>query len=119
VFEATIREVCEIARHGGQVYMDGANMNAQVGLTRPAEIGADVCHLNLHKTFCILQAGGGPGWGRSHAAPRGYVPGRPPRREPAGRRGIGGAVGLRIDPADLVCLHRDDGEPGCAAPPRS
>src|SRR4051812_44356885 len=64
VFEATIREVCDIVhRHGGQVYMDGANMNAQVGLTRPAGIGADVCHLNLHKTFCIPHGGGGPGMG--------------------------------------------------------
>src|SRR5262249_40915918 len=69
VFEATIREVCEIVhRHGGQVYMDGANMNAQVGLTRPAEIGADVCHLNLHKTFCIPHGGGRPGMGPIGAA---------------------------------------------------
>jgi glycine dehydrogenase len=64
VFEETIKEICEIIHaNGGQVYMDGANMNAQVGLCRPADIGADVCHLNLHKTFCIPHGGGGPGVG--------------------------------------------------------
>ena len=64
VFEPTIREICEIVHaDGGQVYMDGANMNAQVGLCRPADYGADVCHLNLHKTFCIPHGGGGPGMG--------------------------------------------------------
>ena len=64
VFEESIREVCEIIHsHGGQVYMDGANMNAQVGLCSPGNIGADVCHLNLHKTFCIPHGGGGPGVG--------------------------------------------------------
>ena len=64
VFETTIREICEIVHaHGGQVYMDGANMNAQIGLCRPGDIGADVCHLNLHKTFCIPHGGGGPGVG--------------------------------------------------------
>ena len=64
VFEETIREICEIIHaSGGQVYMDGANMNAQVGLTSPGFIGADVCHLNLHKTFCIPHGGGGPGVG--------------------------------------------------------
>jgi glycine dehydrogenase len=78
VFEEAVREVCEIVhRHGGQVYMDGANMNAQVGLTSPAAIGADVCHLNLHKTFAIPHGGGGPGMGpiavASHLAP--YLPG--------------------------------------------
>jgi glycine dehydrogenase len=80
VFEEGVREVCEIVHaHGGQVYMDGANMNAQVGLTRPADIGADVCHLNLHKTFCIPHGGGGPGMGpigvASHLAP--FLPGHP------------------------------------------
>jgi glycine dehydrogenase len=80
VFEEGIREVCELVhRNGGQVYMDGANMNAQVGLTRPAAIGADVCHLNLHKTFCIPHGGGGPGMGpiavAAHLAP--YLPGHP------------------------------------------
>jgi glycine dehydrogenase len=64
VFEESIIEICEVIHaHGGQVYMDGANMNAQVGLTSPANIGADVCHLNLHKTFCIPHGGGGPGMG--------------------------------------------------------
>ncbi|MCH8568167.1 MAG: aminomethyl-transferring glycine dehydrogenase [Balneolales bacterium] len=64
VFEAAIREICDLIHEfGGQVYMDGANMNAQVGLTSPAAIGADVCHLNLHKTFCIPHGGGGPGMG--------------------------------------------------------
>ncbi len=62
VFEEGIREICTIVHeHGGQVYMDGANMNAQVGLSRPGDFGADVCHLNLHKTFCIPHGGGGPG----------------------------------------------------------
>ena len=65
--------------HGGQVYMDGANMNAQVGLTSPALIGADVCHINLHKTFAIPHGGGGPGMGpicvAAHLAP--YLPGHP------------------------------------------
>ena len=64
VFEETIQEICEIVHaNGGQVYMDGANLNAQVGLCRPRDIGADVCHLNLHKTFCIPHGGGGPGMG--------------------------------------------------------
>ena len=64
VFDENIKEVCAlIHQHGGQVYMDGANMNAQVGLTSPRNIGADVCHLNLHKTFCIPHGGGGPGMG--------------------------------------------------------
>ena len=64
VFEEKIREICDIVHeHGGQVYMDGANLNALVGLSRPADLGADVCHLNLHKTFCIPHGGGGPGMG--------------------------------------------------------
>src|SRR3954465_7069581 len=64
VFEGSIREICRVVHEqGGQVYMDGANMNAQVGLCRPGDIGADVCHLNLHKTFCIPHGGGGPGMG--------------------------------------------------------
>ena len=69
VFEGAIREICELVHaHGGQVYMDGANMNAQVGLSSPGRIGADVCHLNLHKTFCIPHGGGGPGMGPIAAA---------------------------------------------------
>ncbi|WP_439487512.1 aminomethyl-transferring glycine dehydrogenase [Algoriphagus sp.] len=80
VFEVAIQEICEIIHeNGGQVYMDGANMNAQVGLTSPGRIGADVCHLNLHKTFCIPHGGGGPGMGpicvASHLAP--FLPGNP------------------------------------------
>lgn len=80
VFEAGIVEICEIIhQHGGQVYMDGANMNAQVGLTSPALIGADVCHLNLHKTFCIPHGGGGPGMGPIGVAPQlvPFLPGHP------------------------------------------
>src|SRR5260221_674511 len=78
VFEETIVEICELIHaHGGQVYMDGANMNAQVGLTSPGHIGADVCHLNLHKTFCIPHGGGGPGMGpigvAAHLVP--FLPG--------------------------------------------
>jgi glycine dehydrogenase len=80
IFEERIREICAIVHEfGGQVYMDGANMNAQVGLTSPASIGADVCHLNLHKTFAIPHGGGGPGMGpigvASHLVP--YLPGHP------------------------------------------
>jgi len=80
VFEESIQDICSIVHErGGQVYMDGANMNAQVGLTSPATIGADVCHLNLHKTFAIPHGGGGPGMGpiavASHLAP--YLPGHP------------------------------------------
>jgi glycine dehydrogenase len=80
VFEEGIREVCAIVhRSGGQVYMDGANMNAQVGLCRPGDFGADVCHLNLHKTFCIPHGGGGPGVGpigvAEHLIP--FLPGHP------------------------------------------
>ncbi|MBP2834480.1 aminomethyl-transferring glycine dehydrogenase [Dickeya parazeae] len=78
VYEETIREVCQIVhQYGGQVYLDGANMNAQVGITSPGYIGADVSHLNLHKTFCIPHGGGGPGMGpigvKAHLAP--FVPG--------------------------------------------
>ena len=80
VFEEHIREICDVVHaHGGQVYLDGANMNAQVGLSRPGDYGADVSHLNLHKTFCIPHGGGGPGMGpigvKAHLAP--YLPGHP------------------------------------------
>ncbi|MGE3107160.1 MAG: aminomethyl-transferring glycine dehydrogenase [Phycisphaerales bacterium] len=80
VFEESIKQITRIIHdHGGQVYMDGANMNAQVGLTSPGAIGADVCHLNLHKTFCIPHGGGGPGMGpigvAAHLAP--FLPGHP------------------------------------------
>ncbi|MBL8964043.1 MAG: aminomethyl-transferring glycine dehydrogenase, partial [Phycisphaerae bacterium] len=99
VFEESIKEICQVVHsRGGQVYMDGANMNAQVGLTSPGAIGADVCHLNLHKTFCIPHGGGGPGMGpigvASHLAP--FLPGHPVRSPfeatsagEAGRRAIG------------------------------
>jgi glycine dehydrogenase len=80
VFEESIREICDaVHQHGGQVYLDGANMNAQVGLCRPGDYGADVCHLNLHKTFCIPHGGGGPGMGpigvAEHLVP--FLPGHP------------------------------------------
>jgi glycine dehydrogenase len=80
VFEESIQEICAIVHAcGGQVYMDGANMNAQVGLCRPSEIGADVCHLNLHKTFCIPHGGGGPGVGPIAVASHlvAFLPGHP------------------------------------------
>ena len=80
VFEETVREVCDITHsHGGQVYIDGANMNAMVGLSRPGDLGGDVSHLNLHKTFCIPHGGGGPGMGpigvKAHLVP--HLPGHP------------------------------------------
>ena len=84
VFETTITDICQLIHsHGGQVYMDGANMNAQVGLTSPGRIGADVCHLNLHKTFCIPHGGGGPGVGpvcvAEHLVP--FLPNHPMRED--------------------------------------
>jgi glycine dehydrogenase len=84
VFETTITDICQLIHsHGGQVYMDGANMNAQVGLTSPGRIGADVCHLNLHKTFCIPHGGGGPGVGpvcvAEHLVP--FLPNHPMRAD--------------------------------------
>ncbi|HVT79272.1 MAG TPA: aminomethyl-transferring glycine dehydrogenase [Phycisphaerae bacterium] len=93
VFEESIKEICSVLhQHGGQVYMDGANMNAQVGLTSPGSIGADVCHLNLHKTFCIPHGGGGPGMGpigvAKHLVP--YLPANPVEGGVA--LGKGGAV---------------------------
>ncbi len=93
VFEEGIREVCDtIHAHGGQVYLDGANLNAQVGLCRPGDYGADVCHLNLHKTFCIPHGGGGPGMGpicvAAHLAP--FLPGHP--AAPVGGEQAFGAV---------------------------
>ncbi len=92
VFETAIREICDIVHaHGGQVYMDGANLNAQVGLTSPAAIGADVCHLNLHKTFCIPHGGGGPGVGpigvAAHLAP--HLPNHSLRNDAGPATGFG------------------------------
>ncbi len=90
VFEPEVRRICQIVHtHGGQVYLDGANMNAQVGLCRPGDFGADVCHLNLHKTFCIPHGGGGPGMGpicvARHLVP--FLPGHPVT-------GLGGAQSI-------------------------
>ncbi len=125
VFEESIADLCALVHDaGGQVYVDGANLNALVGLAKPGRFGADVSHLNLHKTFCIPHGGGGPGVGPvavgAHLAA--FLPstdtmttdvrrGRRPR--------VGGALRLRRHPADLVGVHRDDG-PGraCGAPPR-
>ena len=92
VFEAAIREICMVVHEaGGQVYMDGANLNAQVGLTSPALVGADVCHLNLHKTFCIPHGGGGPGVGpigvAAHLAP--FLPNHPLRSDAGPATGFG------------------------------
>jgi glycine dehydrogenase len=96
VFEEHIREICDIVHdHGGQVYLDGANMNAQVGLSRPGDYGADVSHLNLHKTFCIPHGGGGPGMGpigvKAHLAP--FLPSHPENCHPATDGAKGAAVG--------------------------
>src|SRR5262249_19255336 len=92
VFEEGVKEICQIVhQHGGQGYMDGANMNAQVGLSSPGFIGADVCHLNLHKTFCIPHGGGGPGMGpigvAKHLAP--FLPGHPISRAHEGFKSVG------------------------------
>ena len=112
VFEEHIREICDIVHgHGGQVYLDGANMNAQVGLSRPGDYGADVSHLNLHKTFCIPHGGGGPGMGpigvKAHL---GAVPAGPShQRQNAGGSGVGGGLRLGVDPDDFLHLHSDDG----------
>jgi len=92
VFEGAIRDICAVVHDaGGQVYMDGANMNAQVGLTSPASIGADVCHLNLHKTFCIPHGGGGPGVGPIGVAAHlvDFLPNHPLRADAGPATGIG------------------------------
>jgi glycine dehydrogenase len=113
VFEETVREICEITHeHGGQVYIDGANMNAMVGLVKPGEIGGDVSHLNLHKTFAIPHGGGGPGMGpigvKAHLAP--HLPGA----SACGGRGggLGGPLWVGVHPADFMGLLPDDGWPG-------
>ena len=112
VFEDTISELCALVHDaGGQVYVDGANLNALMGLAQPGKFGADVSHLNLHKTFCIPHGGGGPGVGpvgvRAHLAP--YLPNHPlaPEAGPAtGRRpDLGRAVRVGRHPADLVGLR--------------
>jgi len=104
VFEPGVRDMCAIVHaHGGQVYMDGANMNAQVGLTSPGFIGADVCHLNLHKTFCIPHGGGGPGVGpigvAAHLVP--FLP-RDGRSSHAGVGGSGDSLGARAAGGGVV-----------------
>jgi glycine dehydrogenase len=106
VFEAAIRPICDtVHTHGGQVYMDGANMNAQVGLCRPAELGADVCHLNLHKTFSIPHGGGGPGMGpiavARHLAP--FLPGHPVVST-GGNSAIGPVSAAPYGSADVVLI---------------
>jgi glycine dehydrogenase len=106
VFEEAIREICAaVHEHGGQVYMDGANMNAQVGLTRPADIGADVCHLNLHKTFCIPHGGGGPGMGpiavAAHLAP--FLPGHPVVAT-GGEKSFGPVAAAAWGSAGILCI---------------
>ena len=105
VFEDGIREICQIVHaHGGQVYMDGANMNAQVGLTSPARIGADVCHLNLHKTFCIPHGGGGPGVGpigvAAHLAP--HLPNHPMRDDAGPSTGFGPVAAAPFGSAGIL-----------------
>jgi glycine dehydrogenase len=106
VFEEGIREICQIVhRHGGQVYLDGANMNAQVGLCRPGDYGADVCHLNLHKTFCIPHGGGGPGMGpiavAAHLAP--FLPGHPVIAT-GGRQAIGPVAAAPWGSASILAI---------------
>jgi glycine dehydrogenase len=106
VFEEAIREICQIVHaHGGQVYMDGANLNAQVGLCRPADLGADLCHINLHKTFCIPHGGGGPGMGpicvAAHLAP--FLP-RHPFGATGGGRGIGPVAAAPWGSASILVI---------------
>jgi glycine dehydrogenase len=106
VFEEKIKRICEIVHaHGGQVYMDGANMNAQVGVCRPGDIGADVCHLNLHKTFCIPHGGGGPGMGpigvAAHLVP--FLPGHPVTHM-GGRDSIGPVSAAPYGSASILAI---------------
>jgi glycine dehydrogenase len=105
VFEEGIREICDIIhQYGGQVYMDGANMNAQVGLCRPADFGADVCHLNLHKTFCIPHGGGGPGVGpigvQAHLKP--FLPGHSLVAQVGGEQAIGAVTSAPWGSASIL-----------------
>ena len=105
VFEDGIREICDVVHaQGGQIYMDGANMNAQVGLTSPARIGADVCHLNLHKTFCIPHGGGGPGVGpigvAAHLAP--HLPNHPARADAGPATGFGPVAAAPFGSAGIL-----------------
>ena len=105
VFEEGVRDMCAlIHEHGGQVYLDGANLNAMVGLARPGDIGADVCHMNLHKTFCIPHGGGGPGVGpigvKAHLQP--FLPGHVTRLSACGNGGP-------------TAAHRSCRSPGCTS----
>jgi glycine dehydrogenase len=107
VFEASIKDICAtIHASGGQVYMDGANMNAQVGLTSPGHIGADVCHLNLHKTFCIPHGGGGPGMGpigvAKHLAP--FLPGHPVVSSNPNKSAIGAVSAAPYGSASILVI---------------
>jgi glycine dehydrogenase len=117
VFEEGIKQICQIVHNnGGQVYMDGANMNAQVGVCRPGDIGADVCHLNLHKTFCIPHGGGGPGMGpigvAKHLAP--HLPGNPTNAH--GTSSVGPVSAANYGSASILPISwmyiRMMGEPG-------
>jgi glycine dehydrogenase len=105
VFEAAIREICGLVHEaGGQVYVDGANLNALVGLARPGQFGADVSHLNLHKTFCIPHGGGGPGVGpvavRAHLAP--YLPNHPLQPAAGPETGVGPVAGAPWGSAGIL-----------------
>merc|ERR1719487_846338 len=107
VFEENIKEICEIIHeHGGNVYMDGANMNAQLGLTAPGHIGADVCHLNLHKTFSIPHGGGGPGMGpicvRKHLTP--FLPNHSVVAPPSGGGTLGAVSAAPWGQAGIACI---------------
>jgi glycine dehydrogenase len=106
VFEEAITEICQLVHAaGGQVYMDGANMNAQVGLCRPGDFGADVCHLNLHKTFCIPHGGGGPGMGpicvASHLVP--FLP-KHPLQDTGGAQGTGAVSAAPYGSASILLI---------------
>ncbi|EUA35521.1 aminotransferase class-V family protein [Mycobacterium xenopi 3993] len=112
VYEHDIAEICAAVHEvGGQVYVDGANLNALVGLARPGKFGGDISHLNLHKTFCIPHGGGDPVWGRSwpaHIWPR-SCPGTPMPGAARWETGSVGAVRVGLDLADHLGLHPDDG----------
>ena len=114
VFEARVKELCALVHeHGGRVYVDGANMNALVGVAAPGEFGGDVSHLNLHKTFCIPHGGGGPGVGPvcvvEDLVP--FLPAQPGsgRADAPVRRGLGGAAGQRRGAADQLDVRAHDG----------
>jgi len=117
VFEEDVRRIARSRIATAAGYMDGANMNAQVGLCRPGDFGPDVCHLNLHKTFCIPHGGGGPGWahlrGETHLMP--FLPGHPVVRT-GGDKAIGAISAAPWGSASILLillgLHQDDGRVG-------